>query len=813
MLLSLYVLLALVAIVALGYYRAPVWAWSLVFLAWLFLVGAPRPVLIAYVAIAGIFNATPVRTLLVSRPVGGLLGRLGIFPKISETERVALEAGNTWVDAELFSGRPDLKKMFAETFPEITPDERAFLDGPVEELCAMMDDWRAHCDHDLSPEVWAFLKKNGFFGLIVPKRFGGKEMSAQGVSAVVHKVASRSFPLSVTVMIPNSLGPAELLSHYGTDAQKNEYLPKLADGRHIPCFGLTEPGAGSDAGSMSAEGVLFRGPDGRPMIRLNFEKRYISLASVATLMGLAFKMKDPENLLGKGMDLGITCALIPTETAGLELGRRHDPLGVPFYNCPITGKDVVCSLEQVIGGEGGVGRGWEMLMACLAAGRGVALPASSVAAAKLASRVAGAYSAVRHQFAMPIGKFEGIEEPLARLGGMTYLMEAMRQYTCGALAAGKKPAVVSAIVKYNATELVRELVNDAMDIVAGAGISRGPKNLLASIYQAMPIGITVEGANILTRTMIIFGQGAIRCHPFAYQEMRAVERGDWKTFDRAFWGHVGLFVSNGCRALVLSTTRARFVPIPVSGPAARYARRILWGSATFAFLADLMMLSLGGDLKRREKLTGRMADILSWLYLATATVRRFEVEGRRPEDVDLLRFSCDTAMVRMQEAFDGVFANFPVPWVGGFLRTVGLGWSRFRTLGHPPADAVGGRIASLLRTPSADRDRLTAGIYMPKNPTDALPRLEAAMTALVAASGVLGRIKEAMKQKLLPKGRPEDALDPAVAAGVITADDAARVRDAAKLRDEAVAVDSFAIEDFDRSTPRPGITPPPLARV
>lgn len=797
-------LVVVAAVLALGFFSAPLWAFTAAAAGLLFYLGAGKATWIAFGVVAVIFNVPVLRTIFVSRWVANLMKKLGVFPKISETERVALEAGNTWIDADLFSGEPNFKKILAEKFPDLRDDEKAFLDGPVEDVCKIMNDWQAHLDHDLSPEVWKFLKEQGFFGLIVPKKYGGKELSPLGVSAVVKKLASRSFPLSVTVMIPNSLGPAELLSHYGTDAQKNEYLPKLARGEHIPCFGLTEPGAGSDAGAIAADGVVFKDASGALMIRLNFEKRYISLASIATLMGCAFKLKDPENLLGKGTDLGITCALIPTSSPGLTLGRRHDPLGVPFFNCPVTAKDVVCSVDAIIGGAAGAGRGWQMLMDCLSAGRGVALPASSVAAAKICARVAGAYSAVRHQFGMPVGKFEGIEEPLARIAGLTYLMEAVRVHTAGALSAGAKPSVVSAIVKQNHTELIRKIVNDAMDILGGAGISRGPRNMIANLYTAMPIGITVEGANILTRSMIIFGQGAIRCHPFAYSEMSACEAGDYKAFDRAFWGHVGLFFRNGIRALVLSSTWGWAAPSPVAGPSAKYLRRLSWASSTFAFLADLMMLTLGGDLKRREKLTGRMADALSWMFMATATVRRFETEGRKAEDKDLLRWSCDHALSQVQIALDGIFANYPTKYLRWFLKwPIGF-WSRLHRLAEAPSDYVGGKLAALLRTPSADREHLTNGVYLPKGETEALVRIESAMNLLHQSAGVLAKVKDAMRDGRLPKGRPEAALDAAVAAGIITADEQSSIRRAVIARDDAVQVDCFKIGDFADVTPQPG---------
>ncbi|MFQ5675720.1 MAG: acyl-CoA dehydrogenase, partial [bacterium] len=654
---------AILVLFYLGFTGASLWLWALAGAAALVGFGAPLWGWGLFAGLLLLFGVPPVRRILLSSGIMKILKALNALPVISETERTAIEAGNTWVDGELFSGKPDFEHLLNESYPKLTREEQNFLDGPVEQVCRMTNDWRVYKNKDLPPEVWNYLKEKRFFGLIIPKKYGGHGFCPSANSAVVAKLMSRCGPLGTTVMVPNSLGPAELLMHYGTEAQKDYYLPRLASGQEIPCFALTEPGAGSDAGSMTSNGVVFRGDDGNLYLRINWNKRYITLAAIATVLGLAFKLRDPDNLLGKGTNPGITCALIPTDTPGVVLGRRHDPLGIPFYNCPTQGRDVVVPIDAIIGGPEQAGNGWRMLMESLAAGRGISLPAASTGGVKLVARVAGAYAAVRKQFGLAIGKFKGIEEPLARIGGFTYLMEAARRYTCGGLDGGQKPAVITAIAKYNFTELLRKAINDGMDILGGAAISRGPRNLLAHTYFGVPINITVEGANILTRTLMIFGQGAIRSHPYAYQEIKTLMGNDLKGFDQALWKHAGHIVRNLFRALLLSITRGHLAWSPVGGPAAKYIRRLSWASASFALTADLAMLIYGGSLKRMEKLNGRFGDIFSWLYLGTATLRRFEAEGRRKEDLPFLHWSMNYTLAQIQQAFEGLYGN-----MGWFFR-------------------------------------------------------------------------------------------------------------------------------------------------
>jgi len=714
----------------------------------------------------------------------------GLLPRMSDTEREALEAGTVWVDGELFSGRPDFRRMLAEPYPGLTERERAFLDGPVEEACRRVDPWELNRRRELPPEVWAFLKRECFFGLTIPEEFGGLAFSGLACSSIFGKLASRSLALSAVVLIPNSVGPAELLLAYGTEEQRRFYLPRLARGEEIPCFALTEPEAGSDAASLTSEGTVFRGRDGRLALRLNWRKRYITLAPVATLLGLAVRLRDPENLLGRGQDVGITCVLVPASTPGVEIGRRHDPLGIPFPNGPTEGHDVIVPLDAIIGGAAGAGRGWKMLMEALSAGRSISLPAQSVGGAKWVARVTGAYAAVRRQFGSPIGRFEGIEEPLARIAGFTYLMEAARVYTCGAVDSGHKPAVISAVMKLQQTELLRRLVLDGMDVLGGAGLCRGPRNLLADGYTGAAIGITVEGANILTRSLILFGQGAIRCHPYAQKEIRALAEGDAKALRRALLGHAGFLLGNLVRSLLLGLTRGRLARSPVSGPTSRYYRRLAWASARFAALADLAMLSLGGKLKLREKLSGRFADALSWMVLGVCALRRFEAEGRREEDLPLVRWALDESLVRIQEAFEGIHRNFEGP-LAFWMRGPAAFFARLNRLGAPPSDRQGARLAAILQTPGEQRDRLTAGLFLP-----GAERLERAFLLSVQSREILGKVRAASRAGRIPAGAPESLLDAAVAAGVLEPAQADLACEAAEARREAIEVDSFTLEDY-----------------
>ena len=793
---SVYQLVGVVAaFMIVGYLGAPLYIWSALLL--IFCHGFFTNLTCFYGMFVVLFfiNIPFVRRYVLSYPLMKMMGALKVLPKISETERVAIEAGTVWMDAELFSGKPNFNHMLAQNYAELTEEEQAFIDGPCEEVCKQVNDFQVHQRRDFSKDVWEKLKKGLFFGMIIPKEYGGLGFSPIANSAVVAKMSARSTPLGITVMVPNSLGPAELLIHYGTKVQKDHYLPRLADGREIPCFALTEPTAGSDAGAITANGVVFKGEDGKPWIRLNWKKRYITLAAISTVIGLAFKLRDPENLLKKGKDLGVNCALIPSKTPGVILGRRHDPLGVPFYNCPTEGHNVELLLEDVIiGGRDGVGQGWKMLMESLAAGRGISLPANSTGGAKLVTRVIGAYTAIRKQFGLAIGKFEGIEEPMAEIGGFTYMLDAARKYTCGALATGAKPAVVTAIAKYNFTEIFRKIINHGMDIQGGAAISLGPRNLLANPYFATPIGITVEGANILTRTLIVFGQGAIRCHPYVLDEIHALESENLKGFDHSFWGHVGHTIRNLFRVIVISITRGFFIIPPVFGYTSRYYQKLAWTSAKFALYADIAMALLGGNLKRKEKLTGRYADIFSWMYLGFSVLKRYEAEGRKKEDLPFVNWCMQYAFAQIQDSFQGIFQN-----IGWWAKPAAI-LNRINPIGKMPSDNLGSKVAQLIQKPGEQRDRLTAGIHLSKDPEDALGRLDRALKHITKSAPISKKIVQAIKEGDLKKDAPEHLIKNAVVAGVITVDESKLLLQSEKLRRDAIQVDDFSQIDYQKRT-------------
>jgi acyl-CoA dehydrogenase len=792
-----WLLLIVVAFGALAYRRSalPVWtaAGALLLLA-MQLTGAglaPVP-WIVFILVAGLLNARPLRRVLLSSPLLGWFR--SVLPPMSATEREAIDAGTVWWDAELFSGRPNWNTLLRTPRGELTAEERAFLDGPVEELCGMLDDWKINRElNDLPKEVWSFMTRHRFFGMIIPKEYGGLDFSARAQSDVVMKVASRSGTAAVTVMVPNSLGPGELLMHYGTPEQKSHYLPRLARGDEIPAFALTGTWAGSDAGAMPDAGIACMGEyQGKevPGFRVNWEKRYITLGPVATLLGLAFKAYDPDGLLGGREDLGITCALIPTDAPGVEIGRRHDPGGA-FMNGPNTGTNVFVPMDWIIGGQAQVGNGWKMLMDCLSVGRAISLPALGTAGGKQAARMTGAYARVRRQFRIPIGRFEGIEEPLARIGGITYRMDAARVLTATALDLGGKPSVLSAILKYNNTEGMRQTINDAMDVHAGRAVCLGPSNYLAQGYQTVPVAITVEGANILTRTMIIFGQGAIRCHPYVLKEMLAAADEDRQAglvaFDAAFFAHAGFTISNLVRSFVLAITGGRFVTAPDLGPTTAYARRLTRMSASFALLADVAMLTLGGDLKRREKISGRFADILSHLYMASAVLKRYEDDGRPAADLPLVRWALDDSLAIIEDRLDGILRNFPVTGVGAVLRLFVLPLGRRH---RGASDVLGHEVAKLLLSPSETRDRLTEGVFLDLREDDPMGLMEIALEKVIAAEPVERKLAKATGASITPVNM-ESVLANGMADGIINELEAETVREAMAVTAKAIAVDDF----------------------
>lgn len=795
---GLWVLGSIVLLLFVGFFSSPLIVWAIALAAVLIGFGAPTWLLAVYAVIAIIFLITPLRAALVTSGLLAFMKKMQFLPKISDTEKAALDAGQVWIEKDLFSGNPNFNNLLKEEYPQLTAEEQAFMDGPVNKLCAVLDHWKIHKEKDIPKEAWDIIKKEKFLGMIIPKEYGGLGFSALAHSEVIMKISSRSLSTAITVMVPNSLGPAELLNHYGTEEQKKNLLPKLATGEEIPCFGLTEPTAGSDAGSIVSSGILFKGDDGKLKIKLNWNKRWITLAAISTTIGLAFRLRDPENLLGKGEDVGITTALIPSSTPGVVLGRRHDPLGIPFYNCPTQGKDVVVDAETaIIGGVANAGKGWLMLMECLAAGRGISLPAQATGGAKLAARVVSAQALVRRQFGMSIGRFEGVEEPLARIGAAAYQLEAMRRYCLGAIDKGIKPGVVTAMQKYYATEMGRVVINDAMDIMGGAGISMGPRNVLAEIYIATPIGITVEGANILTRTLMIFGQGALRAHPFAYSEVKTAEANDLKGFDRAFWGHIGHVIRNTCRAILLSCSRGYLASTPDVHPQMKiYIRRLSWTSATFALLSDVAMGVLGGQLKAKQKITGRFADILANMYMATALIRRFEAEGRREEDLAFAHYNLKRCMAEIQKGFDGIFDNLKIPGLRWFFKGWIGAWSRINSIGSQASDGWSHAIASAMLKEGGIRERLSDGIYLPKEQHEAIGRLENAFSIVNKAEAAEKKVKKAIREGVLPKKKVHLLLDEARQKNVITDEELKLIQNADQVRYDAILVDDFSQEEY-----------------
>src|SRR5579863_5828878 len=755
--------------------------------------------IIPYVVLI-LLNVRPLRVRLMSRPF--LRSYRKLLPPMSATEREALDAGTVWWDGELFTGGPDWQKLMSAKAPTLTEAEQAFLDGPCEDLCAMLDDWDiTHVRADLPPEVWSFIKSNGFFGMIIPKRYGGLEFSAYAHSCVLTKIASRSGTASSTIAVPNSLGPAELLLHYGTEAQKDHYLPRLACGEEVPCFALTGPRAGSDAASIPDTGIVCRGPwqGGEVLgLKLNFSKRYITLAPVATVIGLAFRMFDPERLLGGRSDIGITCALIPRHTPGVSIGRRHLPLNIPFQNGPIQGKDVFVPLDCIIGGAAMAGSGWRMLVEQLSVGRCISLPSNATGAAKAAVWATGAYARIRTQFNLPIGRFEGVETVIARMVGLTYTMDAARAVTAGAIDGGEKPSVPSAMLKYHVTEMGRQVANDAMDVHGGKGICLGPRNYLGRGYEIVPVAITVEGANLLTRNLIIFGQGAVRCHPFVLREMNAARNPDRRTgieeFDRAPFGHIGFTISNAVRSFIMALTHARFTRAPVHGPTARYYQHVVRFSASFAFAVDVAMLTLGGYLKKKENLSARLGDVLSCLYLASMVLKHHENQGRQQEDLPVVEWACRHLLYYAQEQLHGLLRNFPNRLLAAVMRMLIFPRGRIYSA---PADRLGRTIAGLVTSPTEVRDRLCQLVYRTVEPSNALGLLQEALLLAVQLEPLEKRIRvEGVKTGRVTALDLPGRIAQALAAGILSETEAAALREYDRKVMDLINVDDFEPQAF-----------------
>ena len=747
-------------------------------------------------ALLWLLNIRPLRKAVISRPF--LKTYMRLLPTMSPTERDALEAGTVWWDGELFTGNPDWPKLLGAPPAKLSAEEQAFLDGPCEQLCRMLDDFDiTHRRGDLPPEAWAFIKSQGFFAMIIPKKYGGLQFSAYAHSCVLARLAGRSVTAASTVAVPNSLGPAELLNHYGTEEQKNYYLPRLARGEEIPCFALTGPRVGSDAASLPDTGVVCRGTwQGREVLglKLNFSKRYITLAPIATVVGLAFRMFDPQKLLGGASDLGITCALIPADVPGVELGRRHLPLNQPFQNGPVHGKDVFVPLDCIIGGVKMAGQGWRMLIEQLSVGRCISLPSIATGGAQAAVYATGAYARIRRQFNQPVGRFEGVEQVIARMVGHGYIMDAARSVTIAAIDNGARPAVPAGILKYHATELGRRVANDAMDVQGGKGICLGPRNYLGRSYQSIPIGITVEGANILTRSLIIFGQGAIRCHPFVLREMNAARNPDRAQgvdeFDRALFGHMGFAISNAVRSFVMALTFARFTRVPDTGPTRRYFQHFERFSASFAFATDIAMLALGGYLKKKESLSARLGDVLSMLYLASMVLKHHEDRGRPAEELPVVEWACRELLYQAQEQLHGVLRNFPVRWLAALMRA--CIFPRGRTY-FAPTDRLHRGMAELVMNPGPVRERLCHCVYRTLEPGNMFGKLQQALELAQQAEPLEKKLRvEGVKTGLVCALDLPGQVVEGREAGILSAEEAALLEQYDRLVMDIINVDDFA---------------------
>ena len=753
---------------------------------------------IVLAVVVGLFGQTRFRIQFITPAL--LRFYKQVSPEMSSTEQEAIDAGTVWWDGELFSGKPNWAKLHNVTKPTLTPEEQAFLDGPVETVCLMVDEWQInHKDADLSPEIWQYLKDNKFFAMIIKRQFGGLEFSAYAQSRILQKLSGVSAVLSTTVGVPNSLGPGELLQHYGTKAQQEHYLPRLAVGKEIPCFALTSPEAGSDAGSITDKGVVCKGMwEGKEItgIKLTFNKRYITLAPVATVIGLAFKLYDPEQLLSDEQEMGITCALLPRDTAGLNIGHRHFPLNVPFQNGPLSGKDIFVPLDYIIGGADMAGKGWRMLMECLSVGRCITLPSASAGGAKSVALSTGAYARIRRQFKMPISKMEGVEEMLARIGGSAYMMDAVTSLSTTAVDLGEKPSVISAICKYHLTERMRTVINDAMDVHGGKGIMLGPNNYLGRGYQAVPVSITVEGANILTRNMMIFGQGAMRCHPFVLPEIKAAALSDAEKslseFDKAVFGHIGFALSSFVKSLWFSVTAGRLSSSPFNDSTKRYYQLLNGYSANLAYLTDISMGVLGGSLKRRERLSARLGDVLSQLYLASAVLKRFNDEGRLTEHEPLMHWAMQDALAQIEIAIDDFIHNFPVSPVKWMLRLVVQPFGKTRKAAN---DKLEHSIAHLLQSPCEARTLLGTGQFTREVDGNLLGDLERTLKNVVAAEPIFERICRTYNEKRLFT-QLDVLADRALADDIINASEAQLLKETEAGRLRTINVDDFAPEEL-----------------
>ena len=746
-------------------------------------------------------NIVPIRRSRISNPLLDIYRKM--VPKMSSTEREALEAGNVWWDGELFSGMPNWDVLMSMPIPTLSADEKAFLDGPCEKLCSMLDDWEiSHINGDLSEEIWKFIKKHKFFAMIIPKKYGGLEFSSYANAMVITKLASRSAVVSSTVGVPNSLGPGELLMHYGTEEQKEHYLPGLASGEEIPCFALTSPEAGSDASAIIDSGIICKDQWNNEEIigiRLNWDKRYITLAPVATVLGLAFKLYDPDHLIGDADEYGITAALIPTNTPGVSFGRRHYPMNIPFQNGPTSGENVFVPLGYIIGGKDMAGKGWKMLVECLSVGRAITLPSSAAGGGQAAAYASGAYTQIRKQFNLPISEFDGIKEALARIAGYAYTMNSAISITSGAIDEGEKPAVPSAILKYHCTEMGRKIANDAMDVHGGKAVMMGPKNYMGRSFMATPIAITVEGANILTRSLIIFGQGAVRCHPFVLKELEAAEEKDQKKslkkFDKALFGHIGYAISNLSRSLVLALTHAKYSKAPVNTITKRYYQHINRYSAAFAVASDFAMLSLGGELKKRELLSARLGDVLSSIYLASAVLKHYENQGCKSDDLPLVEWSVRTQMYEAQEKLHNFLNNMPNRILAFFLRCNIFPRGRSYS---PPSDILTKKVANLITATSKSRDRLSEFAYTTLEPGNPLGLLQEALLLSEDSALIEAKLNQARKDGIIQSSYLGHQIEEAKKQGLLNTQEIKKIKLVHQKVSDLLSVDDFSQNEFGK---------------
>lgn len=810
--------ISLVVFAVLAMRESPLWQWGLAVLAIglasgldftqagpVYALGWGSWLLLALGALLLVLSVKPIRMALLIPPIYAAVK--SILPRVSRTEQEALDAGTVGWDAELFSGRPDWSKLTGIRPLTLSAAEQAFLDGPTETACKMIDDWDIrHNRADLSPELWQFLKEKGFLGMLIAKEHGGLGFSAQAQSMIVSKIASRSVAAGITVMVPNSLGPGELLEKYGLPEQKEKYLHRLAVGLDVPCFALTGVHSGSDAGGMRDIGVVTRGVhEGKEVlgVRLSFDKRYITLAPIATLVGLAFILKDPDNHLGRGEDIGITLALIPHDHPGLDIGRRHYPARQAFMNGPVRGKDMFIPMDFLIGGTDYAGQGWRMLMECLSTGRAISLPAIGTTSIKATLRATSAYSRVRRQFGIPVGLMEGVAEPLGEMTKRAYMFEATRRLTASMVDEGQRPAVIAGLLKYITTEAMRDSMDDAFDIQGGRAIQDGPGNYLFGAYQSMPVAITVEGANILTRTLMTFAQGVLRAHPYLLAEIQAAQSKDKKAglnaFDTAFGGHTGFMLRNIVASFLHGVTNGAFASSPNDGPMAKWYRRLHRYAQDFALVADWTTVVLGGSLKAKQKISGRMADLLGELYLMSATLKRFDEEGRITEDAELVEAIMRDRVANLERIFGEVFDNFPNPVFAWAMRLLAFPLGRHA---KRATDDTNYDLVKAVLKPGAFRDRLTTGVFVSHDPNDVTGVLEDAFVKVTEAEEIENRFIRAARKGVIERRLDRDAIADAVAAGVLNDNEAGIMRAADEATERAVHVDDFAMDVLKETPPR-----------